>query len=203
MTKASSGLIAGLDEVGMGCLAGPVVIVVAAFPEEAIRISGVRDSKKCSRQQIEALGPVVAEQASFLGLGFSSAEYINEHGLAQAWHNAAEMALANAPPLKELIVDGVRRVDGYRGRQHATPKADLLHWQVSAASIVAKGLRDNEMEMFAEIYPGYGWERNVGYGTKEHIEAIALLGTTELHRTQFVDKALKTMRRKNQAPSRF
>lgn len=186
----TSRIVAGLDEVGMGCLAGPLVICVAAYAESTAKIAGVRDSKKCSAKQRITLLPTLVERAAFVGVGYASARTINKVGIATAWQIAAEMALADAPNLSLLIVDGNRSVDNYRGRQKVQPKADATFWQVSAASIVAKVLRDREMEYLGSFYKDYKWEQNSGYGTPDHCEQIKKRGATQFHRTKWIRKLL-------------
>jgi ribonuclease HII len=177
-------------------------VAVTAFPESRLKITGVRDSKKCSKEQIRILAPMVANEADFLGVGYASAEMINKHGLAYAWQQAANMALSEAPILSLLIVDGQRSVDSYHGKQRVEPKADVNFWQVAAASIVAKHARDADMEELAAHYPGYGWERNVGYGTAEHIDALFRLGVTPFHRFDYAEKAMRNRMLKEQAEDR-
>lgn len=196
-------LIAGLDEVGMGCLAGPVVVAVVAFPANRTRIAGVTDSKKLSRRQLTTLAPIINKECAWCGYGFASVKSIDELGMPGAWQLAAEMALIDAPRFEKLIVDGVVSVKSYEQVQETIPKADTLHWQVSAASIIAKVLRDTEMADLAEAYPGYGWAKNVGYGTKHHRDAILKLGPTPLHRAKYIRNVLNPKPKKEKVPSRF
>lgn len=183
-------LVGGLDEVGAGCLAGSLVIAVVVFPDNAPRMLGVKDSKQLTSVQRDKLLPAIVEQASWFGLGLASPGYINVHGLAKAWQAAAAMAVLGAPELDVLIVDGLRAVDEYTGEQLVEPKADINHWVVSAASIVAKELRDAEMSELADFYPGYDWKNNAGYGTPAHREAIEKYGLTPYHRLSFCQNAM-------------
>jgi ribonuclease HII len=203
LREVHMGLIAGLDEVGMGCLAGPIVVAVAAFPEKRVRIAGVTDSKRLSWQKLNELAPVISEEAAWIGWGFSSPAMIDELGVAYAWNAAAAMALENSPEFIKLIVDGTRAVEGFVGTQEILVKADLTHWQVSAASIIAKVLRDNEMIELAEHYPNYGWASNVGYGSDEHRMALLKHGATPHHRAHFCKKIFNPKPKKNKKPSRF
>ena len=187
--KEESVLRGGLDEVGRGCLAGPLTIAVVVFKDEHPKIPGVRDSKKLSKQKRELLAPRIYREAAFVGLGWVSASYIDEHGMNDAWQRAALLALEGAPTM-ELIVDGVDLVKGYKGSQTAVIKGDDKHWEVSAASIVAKVLRDREMAYMAKFYPAYGWESNSGYGTKGHQKQLRLAGPCFLHRKTFLKKIL-------------
>jgi ribonuclease HII len=194
MTKDdSSRLIAGLDECGMGCLAGPLVVTVAAFQEGQTPIAGVKDSKKCTKVLMAELAPKIVERAAFIGIGHSDSQTIERLGIKEAWNLAANMALERAPDsIKLLIVDGVRGPPGYMGKKKVEPKADVNYWQVSAASIVGKFIRDITMLELDSYYPGYGWGRNAGYGTAEHITAVRELGMTPFHRKAFTEKALRT-----------
>jgi ribonuclease HII len=186
-----SRLIAGLDEVGYGALAGPLVIVVAAFPHDLLPLERVRDSKKCSKKERERLVEPILEAAIFVNFGFASAKTIDRVGVAEAWQMAACMALEGAPSFHKLIVDGDRGVSSYDGEQEVLPKADALRWQVGAASIVAKVMRDLEMEELASHFPGYGWAQNVGYGTAKHKDGLQRLGPSPLHRLLFLRKWMK------------
>lgn len=186
-----SRLIAGLDEVGYGALAGPLVVVVTAFPHDLMPIENVRDSKKCTKRQREDLVEPILEAAVFVNFGFASARTIDAQGIAAAWQIAASMALEGAPTFDRLIVDGERGVAGYGGQQEILPKADALRWQVGAASIIAKVMRDREMEELATYFPGYGFSSNVGYGTPKHITALQGAGPCWLHRALFIRKIMR------------
>lgn len=183
-------LIAGLDEVGMGCLAGPLVICVAAFREDKSRVANVRDSKKMTPASRRKALPEILKHAAFLGLGYASATTINTIGITQSWQRAAAMALRAAPPFDLLIVDGNRSVSGYGGKQKVQSKADVTHWEVSAASVVAKVMRDAHMEEISTYYEDYGWAQNSGYGTPQHNDAILRLGPTQFHRKKWLRKLL-------------
>ncbi len=182
-------LIAGLDEVGQGALAGCLVIAAVAFPAGPCPIPGVRDSKKCRRWEIWDMAPHIVDQAAYVGVGFVQPWQIDKWGLSSAWQYAANMALHGIPDC-DLIVDGRVRVRDFKGPQKAEPKADDTYWQVSAASIVAKRSRDGDMLQFAEHYPEYMFEHNVGYGSKDHIEAIVRYGLSPIHRRNFCRKLM-------------
>jgi ribonuclease HII len=184
-------LDAGLDEVGRGPVAGPICIAVVAF-HKGVQLQGVNDSKQLTARRREELIPPILESAAFVGIGWASPRYIDEKGIAAAWQYAANMALQHAPISNMLLtVDGRDRVDNYEGKQRSVVKADGSHYPTSAASIVAKVSRDLDMLQMSERYQGYGWERNSGYGTKEHREAILELGVTPYHRRSFLRKWVK------------
>lgn len=188
-------IIAGLDEVGYGAIAGPVVVAVAAFPAMSLRIPGVRDSKKIfNRAERIRLYETILSRAIWFGLGYASPKYVDEKGLRAAWDAAALMALQDCScVIDRLIVDGEFTVpiprDSFLSRlvpiQAAIPKADRDHWEVSAASILAKEARDRAMEDAHPFYPQYNWLSNMGYGTKQHMEAIEQFGPSPWHRLSY------------------
>lgn len=181
-------LIAGLDEVGMGCLAGPLVVCVAAFYEGTIRIAGVKDSKKVTPNARKKLMPHIIEEAEYVGFGYADVDMIDCKGISYAWQYAVGMALDRAPKFDLLVVDGTRAVKGYSGKQLVKPKADVVHWEVSAASIIAKVMRDAHMEDLAPYYPDYDFSSNMGYGTDKHRTALEKKGALPIHRKLFLRK---------------
>jgi len=184
-------LYAGLDEVGAGPLAGPLVIAVAAFPYDMAPIPGVTDSKKLTEKRRAELAPIIASQATFVGYGWASAQEIDDMKMSAAWQLAAYRALRGAPPLDILMVDGIREVDPYATKQVTIIKGDARVWQIGAASIVAKVARDVELMDMARYYPQYSWEKNKGYGTKEHLNLILAHGPCPYHRRSFLKKLKK------------
>ena len=179
-------LSAGMDEVGRGALAGPLLIAVAAFPMKEPPIEGIRDSKKTTRKHRERIAGKLVELSSYIGLGWASPPLIDSVGIEEAWQIAAMAALEGAPSFSRLVVDGTVRVRGYCEKQETKVKADSVVWQVSAASIIAKYLRDVDMIDMSSYYPHYGWEKNSGYGTKLHRDGISHHGVTPYHRKSFV-----------------
>lgn len=183
-------LSAGLDEVGMGSLAGPLTVAVVAFKQEAPPIEGLRDSKKLSKKKREKLLPLIIAEASFVGVGWASAQLINDQGINAAWQAACKDALRTSS-FKDLFVDGVRPVKGYSGAQTTVIQGDDSIWQIAAASIVAKVSRDMEMEWLGQDFPAYQWEKNAGYGTEQHINAVKQQGPCYLHRKRYLKKILE------------
>lgn len=188
----SEEIIAGMDEVGMGCLAGPLVVCIAAFSKDSLRIDGVDDSKKLTARKRESLMVAIREGALGYSLGWASPSLIDSRGIGEAWQSAAVEAVSGLAGKIEvgkkstLIIDGLRTVS-YRGffeKVVAEPKADAAYWQVSAASIIAKVSRDFYMRALSRTHPEYLWDKNSGYGTAEHIEAIKKLGPVPLHHRQ-------------------
>lgn len=187
-SKARVGLNAGLDEVGMGPWAGPVLVVVAAFPFDKAKIPGVTDSKRLSKAKREELAPQIFAEAAFIGCGWATAAEIDKHRLGNAWQMAAKRALDGAPEFVHLLIDGQRKVQNYVGDQRTFVRGELEYWQIAAASVVAKVLRDHEMEYLAEFYPDYGFDTHSGYGTDEHKAKLLEVGPCPEHRLTFLRK---------------
>lgn len=180
-------MILGIDEVGRGPWAGP--LVVGAVVLGGAKIVGLTDSKKLSKKRREQLNVQILEQASGVGLGWVSAVELDEIGLSAALRLATRRAIEQINvTYHEIIIDGTANLlKGTTLEQYVTTmkKADLLVPSVSAASIVAKVARDNYMAEQADVYPGYGFKQHVGYGTAAHRAAIDKLGVTLLHRLSF------------------
>jgi ribonuclease HII len=177
--------ILGIDEVGRGPWAGPLVVGACLLPE---KIDGLTDSKKLSIKKREQLAEEIRKHADF-GLGWISAQELDQLGLTEALCKAARDAVAQIKgDFDEVIIDGT--INFLRGTQYenisqVVPKADFLVPEVSAASIIAKVSRDHYMYELAEKYPGYGFEKHVGYGTAAHKKAIEELGICDEHRRSF------------------
>jgi ribonuclease HII len=184
-------MILGIDEVGRGPWAGP--LVVGAVVLGGVQIEGLTDSKKLSKKRREVLDVQIREQAAGYGLGWVPADELDRIGLSAALRLATRRAVEQvAAPYHEIIIDGTINFlsDTTKGRYVTTlPKADLLIPSVSAASIIAKVARDNYMAEQDEIYPGYGFGGHAGYGVAKHRAAIEALGVTPLHRLSFAPLA--------------
>lgn len=185
---------AGVDEVGRGCLFGPVFAAAVVLDRQAItslQAAGLTDSKKLSSRRRAGLVPLIESQAHAWGLGQASAGEIDRHGIRVATERAMHRALARlpaSPPL--LLVDGVLPLRGWSGEQHTLVGGDLRCASIAAASVLAKEARDALLRRLAGRYPGYGLERHVGYGTAAHRQAILRLGPTPLHRRTFLRRLL-------------
>lgn len=195
-SKVHDDLKAGLDEVGRGSWAGPLLVVVAAFYADTPKVQGVRDSKRLTAKKRQLLVPEIMKAAAAVGFGWSCAEEIDDVGINEAWQKACARALAAVPKLVVLYVDGDTRVENYSGKQEIIVRADSSIWQVSAASIVAKEARDLVMKDDSRRWPQYGWEKNSGYGTHQHQLAILEHGTSEMHRQTFLKKLNARLRMK-------
>lgn len=173
----------GIDEVGRGCWAGPLVAGAVLLQGE---VSGLKDSKKLSKAQREKLALAIAESGSHIGLGWVTPAEVDELGLTQAVRVAMERALAQiAAPYDEVVIDGNLNFLAHLPKTKAVIKADDTVSAVSAASIVAKVARDNHMIELAKQYPGYGFETHVGYGTAQHSAALKRLSVSAVHRRSY------------------
>lgn len=183
-------LIAGVDEVGRGPLAGPVVACAIIMPPDARRIAGVDDSKRLTAADRDALVGEIRSRAVALGLGAASAREVDRLNIYRATTTAMRRALARLGVTPHhVIVDGkpIRTL----GVVHtAVVGGDGKCYAVACASIVAKVTRDRLMQRLASRYPGYLWEQNAGYGTPAHMQALEALGVTPHHRRSFCVKQL-------------
>ena len=182
---AGYALVAGIDEVGRGPLAGPVVAAAVILPQEC-KIEGVNDSKKLSAKKREELYDVILEKAVAYGIGIVSNERIDEINILQATYEAMREALSQLSPHAEYILADAVTIPRISTPQRGIIKGDAKSMSIGAASIVAKVYRDRLMESYDAAYPGYGFAANKGYGSAEHIAAIQRLGLTPIHRRSFV-----------------
>ncbi|MDB5166738.1 MAG: putative Ribonuclease [Candidatus Saccharibacteria bacterium] len=175
--------IVGIDEVGRGCWAGPVVAGAVILSED---IGGLKDSKKLSKKQREALASLITDTAVSASLGWVPPAEVDEIGLTAAVRLAMKRAVAEiSVGYEKIIIDGSFNFLTDNLKASTLIKADDLIQSVSAASIIAKVARDNYMAEQAKLYPGYGFENHVGYGTKQHLNALLSLGVTPLHRLSY------------------
>ena len=173
----------GIDEVGRGCWAGPLVAGAVILHEP---IAGLKDSKKLTKLQRERLSTQIHAEAAAIGLGWVEAAEIDALGLTKAVGLAMERAVAEiAIDFEEMIIDGNINYFLHDVRAKAVIKADNTVPSVSAASIVAKVARDAYMTDMASRYAGYGFEKHVGYGTAAHITALQAIGVTDIHRKSY------------------
>lgn len=177
--------VAGVDEVGRGPLAGPVVAAAVVLPERRVRwLSEVRDSKQLTRRQRERLAERLRRHCEW-GIGVVSTQAIDQIGIGPATRLAMRRAVLALPRQPDaLIVDGRERLE-HAARQQPMVGADALCLSVAAASIIAKVARDAMMVELDGRLPGYGFARHVGYATAEHREALHRLGYSTAHRLTF------------------
>lgn len=177
-------LTAGVDEAGRGPLAGPVVAAAVILDPEK-PIEGLADSKKLTAKKREALEPLIKERALAWCVAEASVEEIDEINILQATMLAMQRAVAGLKVQPEFVqVDG-NRIPKLPMMAEAIVKGDAKVAAISAASILAKTHRDAYMMEQAHRYPGYGFEKHMGYGTAEHIKAIETLGVLPIHRKTF------------------
>lgn len=186
-------LIAGVDEVGRGPLAGPVVAAACIFDRD-VDIVGIDDSKKLSEKKREQFFDEIKDKALAYGIGEASCEVIDEINILEATKLAMKRAIDEADKMLEskgrdriqiVIFDAVK-INNLKKEQMSVIKGDQTYFSVAAASILAKVTRDNLMKEYDKVYPEYGFASNKGYGTKAHYEGIKKAGITEIHRKSFL-----------------
>jgi ribonuclease HII len=183
--RAGGGLVAGVDEAGRGPLAGPVVAAAVVFPPNVKFIRGLRDSKLLPPRRRARLVRVVRARALAIGVGAASVREIDRLNIRRASILAMRRALDRLGMAPDLVlVDGLPCPE--LGVPHdAIVDGDAHCHSIAAASVIAKTLRDRLMELLAPRHPSYGWESNKGYGTPDHLAALAAWGFTPHHRKSF------------------
>ncbi|MBO5783069.1 MAG: ribonuclease HII [Clostridia bacterium] len=178
--------IVGVDEVGRGPLAGPVVAAAVIMPlDEGNIIDGVDDSKKLSAKKREALAEEIKKRAVAYAICEVQAEEIDEINILQATRLCMKRAVEKLPVASDMVLtDGNMTLD-ISLPQRSIVKGDSLSYSIGAASILAKVYRDNLMDEYAKIYPAYAFEKNKGYGTAAHIQGIKEAGLCNIHRKTF------------------
>lgn len=175
--------IAGVDEVGRGPLAGPVVSAAVILPED-FNIVGINDSKQLSLAKRNELFDIIQEKALAVGVGIKDAAVIDQVNIYEASKLAMLEAIEQMPIQPDhLLVDAMTLP--LPVSQESIIKGDAKSVSIAAASIIAKVTRDRMMEKYDVMYPGYGFPNNAGYGTKEHLTALEDLGVTPIHRRSF------------------
>lgn len=176
--------VAGVDEAGRGPLAGPVVAAAVVLPAE-FDLPGLTDSKRLSARQREALYPLIREQAIAVGIGLASASDVDQYNILQATLRSMNQAVSRlACHVDYLLVDGISRIPTPLP-QETLKKGDSRSLSISAASIIAKVVRDRIMQAYDRHYPEYGFAGHKGYGSAKHLQAIARCGPSPLHRKTF------------------
>lgn len=176
-------IVVGVDEVGRGCWAGPLVAAAVVLKSP---IEGLKDSKKLSKLQRGRMAQAIKNEASAIGIGWVWPETIDTVGITESVRLAMKYAVANIQlDYDELIVDGNINYFAENPKATALVRADDLIPSVSAASIIAKVARDNYMAEADTKFPGYGFASHVGYGTAAHIAALQRLGVSQIHRLSY------------------
>ena len=182
---ASFGLVCGIDEVGRGPLAGPVVAGAVILPSDC-EILYINDSKKLSEKKREELYPVIMEQAVSVGIGMVSPQRIDEINILQATYEAMREAIHNLSIKPDILLNDAVRIPEVAIEQVPIIKGDEKSISIGAASIIAKVTRDRLMLEYHRIMPEYQFDSNKGYGSKGHIEALKTYGPSPIHRKSFI-----------------
>ena len=179
------GYVCGIDEVGRGPLAGPVVAGAVILPKDC-RILYVNDSKKLSEKKREELFEEIQKHAIAIGIGLVPHSRIDEINILQATYEAMRMAIDNLKVKPGVLLNDAVTIPGVEIPQVPIIKGDAKSISIGAASIMAKVYRDRMMVEYDKMYPGYGFASNKGYGSKEHMEALRKIGPSPIHRRTFI-----------------
>jgi len=184
------GIIAGVDEVGRGPLAGPIVAAAVVLDENAVKsrdiILGIKDSKKLSPHVREELAEIIKNKALCYNIHELSNDDIDEKGISWCNNEVLKNAAVNLSLKPQLVISDGYPIKGIGIRNEFAIKGDSKSASIACASIVAKVYRDNLMKDYSFLYPEYGFVSNSGYGTKEHVDAIIRCGVTKIHRKSFL-----------------
>lgn len=179
------GYICGIDEVGRGPLAGPVVAGAVILPKDC-DILYINDSKKLSEKKREELYDIIMEQAVATGIGMAAPGRIDEINILQATYEAMRQAIQNLAVTPDILLNDAVTIPQVSIRQVPIIKGDAKSISIGAASIIAKVTRDRLMVEYDKVMPEYGFASNKGYGSKEHIEALKKYGPSPIHRQSFI-----------------
>lgn len=182
---AECGVLCGIDEVGRGPLAGPVVAGAVILPADC-EILYLNDSKKLSEKKREQLYDEIMEKAVAVGIGAVSPQRIDEINILQATYEAMRIAVSRLSVAPALLLNDAVTIPGIDLPQVPIIKGDAKSVSIAAASIVAKVTRDRMMVQYEEIYPGYAFASNKGYGSANHIKALKEMGPCPIHRRSFI-----------------
>lgn len=181
--------ICGIDEVGRGPLAGPVVAGAVILPKNC-EILYINDSKQLSEKKREELYDIIREKAVAWSVGYASPERIDEINILQATYEAMRQAIANLDVAPDLLLNDAVNIPQVNIRQVPIIKGDAKSVSIGAASIIAKVTRDRLMSDYATVFPEYDFAGNKGYGSAAHIEALKKYGPTPIHRKSFIKNFL-------------
>lgn len=180
-------LIAGIDEVGRGPLAGPVLAAAVILPENVF-IEGLNDSKKLSEKKRNELFVIIKQKAIAIGIGMVDEKEIDKINILNATKKAMERAVEGLVKRPDLLLIDALKLDNINIDQVPIIKGDSLSISIAAASVIAKVTRDSIIDEMDKIYPQYGFLRHKGYGTSEHINSIKKFGICPIHRVSFTKK---------------
>lgn len=179
------GYVCGIDEVGRGPFAGPVVAGAVILPKDC-DILYINDSKKLSEKKREELYEEIMEKAVAVQVGYASPARIDEINILQATYEAMREAISKLPVTPQILLNDAVTIPGITIPQVPIIKGDAKSVSIAAASIIAKVTRDRLMREYDKIMPEYGFASNKGYGSREHIEALRTYGATPIHRKSFI-----------------
>ena len=179
------GYVCGIDEVGRGLFAGPVVAGAVILPKDC-DILYINDSKKLSEKKREELYEEIMEKAVAVQVGYASPARIDEINILQATYEAMREAVSKLPVTPQILLNDAVTIPGITIPQVPIIKGDAKSVSIAAASIIAKVTRDRLMREYDKIMPEYGFASNKGYGSREHIEALRTYGATPIHRKSFI-----------------
>jgi len=177
--------ICGIDEVGRGPLAGPVVAGAVILPKDC-DILYINDSKQLSEKKREELYDFIMEQAIAVGVGSVPPTKVDEINILQATYEAMRQAIANLSVVPDILLNDAVTIPKVSIKQIPIIKGDAKSMSIAAASIIAKVTRDRLMVAYDKIFPQYGFAANKGYGSREHIEVLKKIGPTPIHRLSFL-----------------
>jgi len=187
-------ITAGVDEVGRGPLAGPIVAAAVVLDLYDLKdenlILGIKDSKKLSAKKREELDKLIKERAVSYAIGIADNNEIDEKGIAWCNNEVFKRAIKGLKVRPDLVISDGFPVSGIECENKYYYKGDNLSISIAAASIIAKVFRDEIMQDYHKKYPNYNFEANVGYGTEEHVRAIKMFGITPIHRMSFLKNIL-------------
>lgn len=179
------GWICGIDEVGRGPLAGPVVAGAVILPRDS-KILHLNDSKQLTAKKRDELYDVIMREAVAVGIGYASPARIDEINILQATYEAMREAISKLSVKPDVLLNDAVKIPQVDIRQVPIIKGDAKSVSIAAASIVAKVTRDRLMEEYDKVLPGYGFASNKGYGSAEHIAALKEIGPSPIHRQSFI-----------------
>lgn len=179
--------ICGVDEVGRGPLAGPIVTAAVILPKGLV-IPYLNDSKQVPEKRREELYDIIISNAVAYAIGMRTAEYIDDKGISDADMSSMRDSVMGLSPAPDLILVDAFKIPGIDIKQVGIVKGDTKSISIAAASIVAKVTRDRMMDEYDAKYPEYGFKSNKGYGSAKHLEAIQMVGPCEIHRRSFITK---------------
>lgn len=182
-------IIGGVDEAGRGPLVGPVVAACVVLPKNTI-IPDINDSKKLSESKRELLYEIIKERSISYGIGVVENNEIDEINILNATYKAMQIAISKITINMDFLLVDALKIPNIKIKQKSIVKGDSKSISIAAASIIAKVERDRMMREYHKLYPKYNFEKNKGYGTKEHIEALKKYGPCPIHRKTFINKII-------------